>query len=193
MKAIFERTSEKQYAIHAVRPGFPDATMDPAPGFDPLLPHDVMHLVVEASLGLDDGVFGQLAKGGLAGTFRIRPDGSLSKREMTRLRRRSDSVDEKLLRKGRRDSERSERATYICWYEWLKRSQSAARRKSAKEMSANAAHIRATAPTDEIAALDLETLEKICSRLDVLSACWSGKGVGEKMTIAWPDVKILQE
>ena len=191
MKVVFERTDKKQYAIHAIRPGFPDATMDPAPGFDPFLPHDVMHLVAEASLGLKGGVFGQLANGGLAGTFRIRPDEALSKRKMTRLRRRADSRDEKLLKKGLRDSEKSERATYLCWYEWLKRSDNASQRETAREMADNAAHIKATAPAAEIEALDEEMLTKVCSRLDSLSACWAGTGVGEHMSISWPDVTIL--
>jgi hypothetical protein len=43
--------------------------MDPAPGYSDLIPHDLVHLVIEEQLGLRDGIFGQLAVGGNAGTF----------------------------------------------------------------------------------------------------------------------------
>jgi hypothetical protein len=42
--------------------------MDPAPGYDPRLPHDMAHFVVENELGITGGVFGQLAQGGVCST-----------------------------------------------------------------------------------------------------------------------------
>jgi hypothetical protein len=41
--------------------------MDPAPGYDDDIPHDLVHYVVEAELGLTHGVYGRAARGG--GTF----------------------------------------------------------------------------------------------------------------------------
>lgn len=35
--------------------------MNRAPGYDPLMPHDLLHLIVESELGLTRGIFGQLA------------------------------------------------------------------------------------------------------------------------------------
>jgi hypothetical protein len=58
MIVVFRRTGERRYAVLAQRPGFPDLEMNPAPGFDRLIPHDMMHLVVEAQLGLSRAIFG---------------------------------------------------------------------------------------------------------------------------------------
>lgn len=45
--------------------------MNPAPGYDDLLPHDLVHLLVEIQWGLRDGIYGDVASGGNAGTFRL--------------------------------------------------------------------------------------------------------------------------
>ena len=71
MTLVFRRTGQRRYAVEVQRPGLPDLEMNPAPGYDPLMPHDMMHLVVEAQLGLTRGIFGQLAAGGTAGTFHL--------------------------------------------------------------------------------------------------------------------------
>jgi hypothetical protein len=164
--------------------------MDPAPGYDPLMPHDMMHLVVEAQLGLDGGVFGQLAAGGNAGTFRPSTDGNFSARAGARERHRVNRRGKKLLREGRDESFQSERATYICWYEWLARSLSADRRKAARAMSEQANHIRGTAPSDEMRALSEKKIERICRHLDELSSRWSRLAVGESMSVSWPDLAV---
>ena len=70
MKAIFTRTGVKRYSVTVEGPGVATATMDPAPGYDAKMPHDMAHFIVENELGLKGGVFGQLAAGGHAGTFR---------------------------------------------------------------------------------------------------------------------------
>jgi len=61
----FKRTGERRYA----GAGHGPKVMDPAPGFDALLPHDLLHYAVEVELGLDGAIFGQLAAGGDACTF----------------------------------------------------------------------------------------------------------------------------
>ena len=43
--------------------------MDPTPGYDPKMPHDMAHFIVENEMGIQGGLFGQLAAGGYAGTF----------------------------------------------------------------------------------------------------------------------------
>jgi len=45
--------------------------VNPAPGYDPVLPHDLQHFIVERALGIEGAVFGQLAAGGTAGTFHV--------------------------------------------------------------------------------------------------------------------------
>jgi hypothetical protein len=60
---------ERHYAIHVHRDRAPDLWMDPAPGYDDHLPHDLLHFVAEEEFGLDGGVFGDLATGGNARIF----------------------------------------------------------------------------------------------------------------------------
>lgn len=88
MIIVFRRTGQRRYSIEAQRPGFPELVMDPAPGYDKLIPHDMMHLVVECRLGLTRGVFGQLAAGGDAGTFHLPLKHDKSSRETARARSR---------------------------------------------------------------------------------------------------------
>ena len=70
MEVTFRRTGERRYAVVAEPEGHPAVTMDPAPGFDPRLPHDLVHYAVEREHGIELGVFGQLAAGGNLRTFR---------------------------------------------------------------------------------------------------------------------------
>jgi hypothetical protein len=82
--------------VEAKRESFPDLEMNPAPGFDPLMPHDLMHLIVEAVLGLKRGIFGQLTAGGDAGTFHTALDSKAQRRIAVRTRKRG----RKLLQEG---------------------------------------------------------------------------------------------
>src|SRR3546814_20352339 len=71
MKGHFIRSGERRYSVRVERADAPTLVMDPAPGFDRDLPHDLVHFVVEGVLGLKAGVFGQIAAGGDAGGFRV--------------------------------------------------------------------------------------------------------------------------
>src|SRR3546814_1417139 len=81
MKVHFSRSGERRYSMRIEREGLPVLVMDPAPGFDPDLPHDMVHFAVEAALGLKMGVFGQIAAGGDAGSFHVEAGGTLSAKE----------------------------------------------------------------------------------------------------------------
>jgi hypothetical protein len=59
MKVIFKRTGERRYSVFVERDSAPEMMMHPAPGYDPFLPHDLLHFVAEAEWGLDGAVFGQ--------------------------------------------------------------------------------------------------------------------------------------
>jgi len=167
--------------------------MDPAPGYDKLIPHDMMHLVVESQLGLSRGVFGQLAAGGDAGTFHLPLNVDKGSRQTARARTRITARGAKLLREGRDESARSERATYICWYEWLARSESSELRKRASAMAKNAAQVTNEAGTAELRALDQKKLNEIFNHLDHLSSHWSKLEVGESIAIRWPDLAIITQ
>jgi hypothetical protein len=159
--------------------------MNPAPGYDERIPHDMMHLVVESELGLERGIFGQLAAG--AGTFRPIVEPSKSTREVARLRRRVKHRGEKMMRDGRDDCAQSEAATYICWHQWLAHSESKDWRKLAQAMSDQAQSIskRPASPR-----LSEDKLEQIFHHLDELSLYWSRLNIGDSMTVQWPDLSV---
>lgn len=190
MKVVFRRIGQRRYAVEVQRPPFPDLEMRPAPGYDPFLPHDLMHMVVEAQLGLKRAVFGQLAAGGDSGTFHIiiRPDeGS---RETTRVQRSVKARGRKLLREGRDECLQSERATYICWQEWLARSRSNEQKKRSQSMAEQAKQVRGVAG-QESSKLSGRKLTEICECLDEFSSRWSSLKVGQGLTVRWPDLAII--
>ena len=186
MLLIFRRTGQRRYAVEARRTSFPDVEMNPAPGYDPCIPHDMMHLVVEAKLGLTRAVFGQLAAGGDAGTFHLSPQSQGTSRSLARLRKTLKARGQKLLREGRDESVQSERATFICWYNWLAGSQA-----NVQSMAQQAQQVREVTPPKELRKLDQTTLAEICRHLDELSSHWAKLNVGEAMTVRWPDLAVL--
>jgi hypothetical protein len=190
MILVFRRTGQRRYAIEAKRAPFPDLEMNPAPGYDALMPHDLMHLVVEAQLGLTRGVFGQLAAGGDAGTFHPSFKSGDSSRVASRIRHRQKARGKTLMREGQKESAQSERATYICWYEWLARSQSRDRRTAAQAMAQQAKQVRALVPPKELRNLTGRKLEEICRQLDELSSHWSKLKIGQSMEVRWPDLAV---
>jgi hypothetical protein len=187
MEVQFRRTGERRYAITIYRKDHPPLEMNPAPGYDPIMPHDLLHLVVESELGLSRGIFGQIAHGGDAGTFHPVPSNNENRREAARRRRRSAKRGEKLLREGRRESAESERATYICFYEWLARSTDPDRRKLAVQISSQAKQIRDRRSPAENRALTDDVLMRICARLDDLSGRWANLDIGQSFSVRWPD------
>jgi len=193
MILVFRRTGQRRYAVEAQRPGFPDVEMNPAPGYDRLMPHDMMHLVVEAQLGLNRAIFGQLAAGGDAGTFHLAVKSDKSSRALTRVRKRVMARGKKFMKDARDECMQSERATYICWQEWLARSSSSERNRISREMAGQAKKVRGTASSSELLALNERQLDGICKQLDQLSSNWSRLDVGESMAVTWPDLTILAE
>ena len=171
MLATFHRTGHRRYRIEVQRPPFAAVEMDPAPGYDDLMPHDMMHLVVESQLGIERGIFGQLAAGG--GTFRVIPEPSKSARDVARQRRRVSQRGKKMMRTGRDDCAQSEAAVYFCGHEWRTRSES------------NRSSERSALPN-----LSEDKLEQIFHHLDELSLYWSRLNVGDSMTIQWPDLSV---
>lgn len=187
MTIVFRRTGQRRYGVEVLRPGFPDVMMHPAPGYDRLIPHDMMHLVVEAQLGLSRAIFGQLAAGGNAGTFQLTDKANEKPRDDKRIRKRAGSRGRKLLKQGRDECAQSERATYICWQEWLARSPSRELSKLGKEMAQQAREVRDTGLTS----LNKRKLDEICEHLDELSAHWSRLDVGQSVAVSWPDLSVV--
>ena len=188
MDLIFKRVGQKRYAIEAIPDGMPVLEMNPAPGYDPYLPHDLLHATVEAVLDLKGAVFGQLASGGDAGTFHPKMVGSKS-RDASRLSRRLRKKGIQLSRAGEAESLLSERAAYVCWQEWLSRSADPALKSKSKTMVDSTRRMRALMSPGENEALDRE-MDRICTHLDQLSACWSQVKVGGSIHIHWPDLEL---
>jgi hypothetical protein len=187
MEVQFRRTGERRYAIKISRKDLPPVEMNPAPGYDPIMPHDLLHLVVESELGLRRGIFGQVAEGGNAGTFHLVPSEGENRREAARLRRRTSKRGERLLREGRRESAQSEHATYIFLYEWLARSADPERRKRAMQMAHQAKLTRNLQSPSESQMLTEDLIGRVCARLDDLSARWANLDIGQSLTVEWPD------
>jgi hypothetical protein len=87
MKVLFMKTGARRYGVLIQREHAAEVVMNPAPGYDDYLPHDMLHFVAEAKWELDGAVFGQLAAGGDAGTF-YPTDQSLIPRAMRDRKRR---------------------------------------------------------------------------------------------------------
>ena len=189
MYLVFRRTGARQYAVEARREKCPDLEMDPAPGFDPFIPHDLMHLVVEAQLGLTSGIFGQLAIGGNAGSFRPISSEYQSSRASARVRRHQQARGKSLLRTGRTECAQSERATYLCLQEWRRRSGKVSA-KDSYSMGEQSNLLKNISPAAEMEALDEKRLDSICRHLDEVSSVWSSLNVGESMSVSWPELSV---
>ncbi len=184
VRLAFTRTGERRYGVRADRPGHPAVVMDPAPGYDPLLPHDLVHLVVEEELGIRQGIYGQLAAGGTAGTFRLAPV-AVQGRERTRLQRALVRRGARLAEEGRADAELSEQAAAVCHGEWLARRSSARSRQHAREMAPYVEKLRTTSGARIQKALTSAKVDRICVRLERLSARWRALEVGEALELEW--------
>ncbi len=109
MHVTFTRTAERRYRVSIEGPGIEPLCVEPAPGFDDRLPHDAAHFIVENELGITGALFGQLAAGGNAGTFRpVDPP----------KKRRRAKRSENLLRANRDDASFSEHAVYAAQSRW---------------------------------------------------------------------------
>jgi len=111
MKVTFTRTRERGYSVSVEGPGIDPGRMDPAPGYHPRLPHDAAHFIVENELGIQGGIFGQLAGGGTANTF-----SSSEGRKQRKVRKRG----KELAKANKKDALFSEQAIYAAQSRWEK-------------------------------------------------------------------------
>lgn len=187
MKVHFIRSGERRYSMKIERYGAPTLVMDPAPGFDPDVPHDMVHFVVEAALGLQSGVFGQIASGGDAGSFRVAAD-DLSAKDRQRAARKQVAKGTKLVKAQGRDGELSELAAFLFDIDWRsqKRADSAAQRVALGE----AERTRASLSADERARIDAAR-PRVFADFDRLAKAWRALRVGEALTLEWPTLRVI--
>ena len=172
LNVIFRRTGPRRYAV-IVEPlaGTPQA-MDPAPGYDDDIPHDLVHYAVEAELGLDHGVFGRAAKGG--GTFTPEPRGGA--RELARRRRKQHRREERLAGADgatSKDMVTSERLAALVDLAWRRRH---GQRPEASRLS----------PTGPLTPGDEARIEACVAQLDALASQWRALPVGGELVLPWP-------
>jgi hypothetical protein len=184
MLVTFARTGERRYAVRAIVEGMPDMVLDPAPGYDALMPHDLQHFIVERALGIEGAIYGQLAAGGTVGTFR-RMAPPTEARTASRQRRTQDRRSGRLMSGHVEDCARSERATYVCWHDWLSHSQEPALRAKALAIAATAKSILQGMPAAEHALFTAEQLSEIRADFSALSARWLVLKIGEGFTEQW--------
>lgn len=164
MQVRFERTGERRYAVAVLRTEHGDLRMDPAPGYSDLIPHDLVHLVVEDEFGLEAGIFGQLAAGGNAGTF-VPTQEPRTKAWARRVARRNRSTG--------RDMARSEDLAAQVFPRWLRHS----------GHLPGTHYVRQEPPPTDLT--DAE-LDRAYNRLSELSTQWRAVAVGASMTVDWP-------
>ena len=184
MSVTFIRTGERRYAVRAVIDGDQTVQMGQAPGFDPLMPHDLQHFIVEKCLGIEGGIFGRLAAGGTAGAFHTTVEGR-SAREASRIRRKQAARDKGILPSQIDDYARSERATYVCWQDWLQHAANPEVRRRAVEMRQGAEATLTRMTRAERASFTAEKRARIRQEFQRLSDCWSSLEIGEDFTEPW--------
>jgi hypothetical protein len=183
VKVHFIRSGERRYSMRIERSDAPTLVMDPAPGFDPDLPHDMVHFVVEAALGLTTGVFGQIAAGGNAGSFRIEATGALSAKEHQRAARKQVAKGAKLVKSQGREGELSELAAFLFDIAW--RSQSRPDSATQRAALGEAERARGALSADERARIDAAR-PRVFADFERLSKAWRALKVGEALTLEWP-------
>jgi hypothetical protein len=165
MKVTFMKTGARRYGVLVRRERAAEVIMNPAPGYDEYLPHDMLHFVAEAEWKLDGAVFGRLAGGGDAGTSHP-TDESLIPRAMRDRKRRKR-------RAGKPKGRRSEVLAHILEQAWKAR------------------HGREPVPNNweqqlDDARVSSKRLEHVVDHLDELAERWHSLSVGEQLTLEWP-------
>jgi len=175
MDVVFTRTGARRYSVTTILPDGRTQAMDPAPGFDEDIPHDLVHYLVEAELGLTSGVFGRAASGG--GTFLPAPVAGESPRERARAIRKQKRKDQSFDTNdilGQRDLELSERLAAVSDLFWRRRHGQQPDARPAPRLSLTPAHQK--------------LVERVVDGLDRVAPLWHALPVGGTLVFVWPAV-----
>ncbi|MBE1535720.1 hypothetical protein [Actinomadura algeriensis] len=169
MHVTFERTGRRRYATIVAPPGREPRRLDPAPGYDDHIPHDLVHYLVEAELGLSRGVFGRAAEGG--GGFSVTAEVPGDRRARARAQRRLKKRETSLSRADNGDMAASEALAGLCAIAWW--------RRGGAQRPAWAEHV--PIPPEHAA-----TVDRVLDRLDEAARLWHDLPVGGSVTYTWP-------
>ncbi|WP_148086181.1 hypothetical protein [Actinocorallia herbida] len=172
MDVTFRRTGERRYAVIAEPPGRPAQAMDPAPGYDEQIPHDAVHYLVEAELGLMGGLYGRIARGGgeLPIAVRDGEDPKARRRAIRRQQRKQASLRARDHASGDEMglSEDLAAAVDLAW----RRARGARRPEWAPPRPAD----------PEVEAL----VQRLMPAVEAFAERWRGLPVGGAVTFRWP-------
>jgi hypothetical protein len=174
MYVAFRRTGTRRYAVVVSVPGAPTRALDPAPGYDDDIPHDLVHYVVEAELGLMYGVYGSAARGG--GTFINTAEQDVRARQRAREQRKQRKREHGLRAhdaKHAAEMAQSERLAALCDVAWRRR---------------RGQHADPARQAPVLRAADTEIVERVVARLDSLTSRWRELRVGGELVFEWPSV-----
>ncbi|HEY6725629.1 MAG TPA: hypothetical protein VI197_16450 [Polyangiaceae bacterium] len=179
MEVAFRRTGTRRYAVIVTRDGEPARVIDPAPGYDDDIPHDLVHYLVEAELGLTYGVYGSAARGG--GTFTATPSaGDMATRERKRERRKQQKRERALRAHDAghgAEMKKSERLAGLCDVVW--------RRKQGQRPDPGR-------PAPLLRAEDAADVERVVVHLDAIAPLWRELLVDGELVFEWPAVTPLR-
>ncbi|MCD0452064.1 hypothetical protein LO762_23135 [Actinocorallia sp. API 0066] len=172
MDVTFQRTGERRYAVIAEPPGRPAQRMDPAPGYDEHIPHDAVHYLVEAELGLTWDLYGRIARGGgeLPTAVSDGQDHRAHRRAVRRQKRKQASL-RTLDHTGRDEMGVSEELATAVDLAW-RRTRGAHRPDWAPPRP----------PDPEIEA----AVRRVLPALEAFAGRWHDLPVGGSITFAWP-------
>lgn len=161
MQVTFTKMDAARYSVAITRERGPALVARQAPGYDPYLPHELAHYLVEDEFDIRLGVFGQLAAGG-EGVYTPAPNDRSG---------RSRRTAKRIAEIGRDDMSRSERLVGLCQSLWKARSGRASATPAVIDMAL-------ATPFD---------VDRTIKRFDEVSGRWSALHSGESITFEWPE------
>lgn len=174
MNVVFKRTGARRYAVVVSPEGERPRALEPAPGYDDDIPHDLVHYLVEAELGLTYGVYGSAARGG--GSFMAGADPHATARERARDQRKQQKRERALRTHDARhaaEMAHSEQLAAVCDVAWR-------RRHGQRPDPARRPPLQR--PEDAAA------VERVVARLDAVAPLWRALPIGGALVFAWPAV-----
>ena len=165
MDVTFTKLHGRRYQMTVVRAHGPELAPRQGPGYDDYLPHDAVHLLVEAEAQLAGGAFGRVAAGW--NNLFWPADPVARQRQKRREAKRRPSQAEHA------DMARSEALASFCAPLWAFR---------AGHRSALPAWFPRVDPDD----LESPLVRRILARLDEFAGRWHALPPGGSLTVSWP-------
>jgi hypothetical protein len=174
VRVTFTRLTGHRYAVGVVRESGPPAGQRVSAGKGVWLPPDIAHFLVEREFGLRLGIFGQLAAGGDAGTFRAAP----ADRDA-----RLAHCAHRLQVTGRGDLGRSVAMVSICTAIW---EFEAGRRFAPPDLQPYATATSRSWGLLDMADVPCDGVRRVVQEFEGVATRWNALGVRESLAFDWP-------